>query len=268
MHAIDFNERSATLASGVRLDYVESGHGPAILFIHGYPDSWRAYGPLLRHIPPDVRAVAYTQRGHGDSDHPESGYAIADFAADAAAFMDTVGIAEATVVGHSMGSLVTQELALTHPGRVARLVLIGSAESFDNPVVRELERGVSGLRDPIARAFVHEFQASTVHRPVPGDFLNGLVDESLKVPARVWRAALAGILGFRSGDRLGRLALPTLIVGGEHDEIAPIDGQERLHNAISGSQFLCYEDTGHGPHWEQPQRFVEDLLAFHRGSAR
>ena len=262
MKVLDVEVRRITLASGLRLDYAERGSGPTVLFVHGYPDSRRAYEPIMRLMPAGVRVIALSQRGFGDSDRPESGYAMADFAADAVAFMDAVGIAEATVIGHSMGSIIAQEIALSYPERVAGLVLIGSAENFDNPVVRELEQAVAELRDPILREFVHAFQASTVHRPVPEEFMDTLVSESMKAPVRVWREALAGILAFRSGDRLARLTLPTLIVGGDHDEIAPIAGQEWLHHAIRGSRFIRHQDLGHSPHWEQPQRFVDDLLAF------
>jgi pimeloyl-ACP methyl ester carboxylesterase len=268
MKSLDVDVRPITIASGLRLDYVERGRGPTILFVHGYPDSWYAYEPSLRRMPTDVRAVAFSQRGFGDSDRPAFGYTMADLAADAAAFMDAVDIAEATVVGHSMGSLVAQELALSYPERVSGLVLVGASANFDNPVVREVEAAVRQLGDVIPREFVEEFQASTVHRKLPADFTRGLVSENMKAPPHVWRDALAGILAFRSSDRLARLTVPTLIVGGDRDEIAPIAGQRELHQKIRGSRFLCYEGTGHSPNWEEPQRFVDDLLAFVRGTTR
>ena len=56
--------------------------------------------------------------------------------------------------------------------------------------------------------------------------------------------------------------MPTLIVWGDQDAIAPETEQQRLHRAIRGSKFLSYEDTGHAPHWEQPERFAADLAAF------
>jgi len=266
MQASNLHHGQTPVRSGLHLDYRDQGSGPAILFVHGYPDSWRAYEPVLRRMPASVRAVAHSHRGFGDSDRPRSGYAMADFAADAVTLMDKLGIAQATVVGHSMGSLVAQEMALSHPDRVARLVLIGASDHFDTPLVRELEGAVNAFGDSIPLEFVHEFQASTVHRPVPDAFLDGVVNESMKAPAHVWREALAGILAFRSADRLSRLNVPTLIVGGDRDEIATPAAQQRLHGLIRGSRFLGYESTGHGPHWEQPGRFSEDLLAFVRGT--
>jgi pimeloyl-ACP methyl ester carboxylesterase len=254
--------RQTHLASGVRLQYAERGRGPAILFLHGYSDSWHSFEEVMGRLPGDVRGLALTQRGHGDSDHPRSGYRIEDFAADVSGFMDAAQVTSATLVGHSMGSLVAQEVALAHPDRVSHLVLVSSATTFDNPTVRDLARAVLSLRDPIPREFVQDFQASTMYRPMPEAALTAVVNESMKVPARIWRDVLAGILAYRAGTRLARLTMPTLIVWGDRDEIGPRAEQDRLHDTIRGSTLVICKDTGHAPHWEQPQRFVDDLMAF------
>ena len=94
---------------------------------------------------------------------------------------------------------------------------------------------------------------------------DAVVAESLKLPARVWQAVIPGILARRPGRGLAELRMPTLIVWGEHDAICPRVEQHRLHDAIAGSTLAIYEETGHAPNWEQPDRFVVDLLAFVRG---
>ena len=106
------------------------------------------------------------------------------------------------------------------------------------------------------------FQASTVHRPIPGDVLAAIVDESLKMPARVWRDALTGILAYRPRRRLASLALPTLIAWGDRDAFCVRAEQDRVHETIPSSTLTIYEETGHAPHWEHPQRFADDLMAF------
>src|SRR5688572_4752201 len=91
------------LSTGVRLHYAERGdrEGEAIIFLHGYSDSWFSFSRVLPLLSPSYHAIALTQRGHGDSDKPECCYTVDDFAADVDAFMDAVGIERATVVGHS-----------------------------------------------------------------------------------------------------------------------------------------------------------------------
>jgi pimeloyl-ACP methyl ester carboxylesterase len=262
------NARRVEVSPGLRLEVAERGRGPAILFLHGYTDSWRSFAMILPRLPADVRGVAISQRGHGESDRPGDGYAMADLAADAVATLDALGIQEAVVVGHSMGSLVAQEVAIGWPERVSRVVLVGATTTFDELPARGELLPLGELVDPVPREIAWDFQASTVHRPVPEELLATAAAESLKLPARVWRAALDGQLAFSSRGRLEAIAAPTLIVWGARDGIMTAAEQRRLRDGIRDARLEVYEDTGHAPHWEQPQRFTDDLLAFVRPALR
>jgi pimeloyl-ACP methyl ester carboxylesterase len=89
-----------TLGSGLSLSYAENGteSGPAVLFLPGPTDSWRSYEPVLSRLPQSLRAIAVSQRGHGDSDKPDDGYEVDDFAGDVVAFLDTLEIDRAVLV--------------------------------------------------------------------------------------------------------------------------------------------------------------------------
>ena len=250
----------ARLPTGVELEYADQGRGDALLLLHGYADSWYSYDGVLRALPAGVRAVAPTQRGHGDSDKPADGYAMADFAGDAVALLDHLGIERALVCGHSMGTFVAQELALTRPERVRGLALVCGATTADNPVLRGLREEVDGLVDPIDRDFAYAFQAGTVSRPLSEAVMARIMEETMKMPARVWRAALAGLGAWRAPPARGAIACPTLIAWGDRDEIFPLAEQHALCDAIPGAQLRVY-DAGHALHWEQPERFARDLLA-------
>lgn len=121
-----------TLATGVRLRYAEQGDrgGPAVILLHGYSDSWFSWSRVMPLIPARYHVIAPDQRGHGDSDKPEGGYAMRDMAADVLSLMDALHLERATVVGHSMGSFIAQQIAVAASGRVERLVLVGSAPAF------------------------------------------------------------------------------------------------------------------------------------------
>ena len=253
--------RWMTLSSGVRLELAERGSGLPILFLHGFTDSWRSFESVMRRMPEGYRCLALTQRGHGDSSRPQGGYGIDGFAADAAEVIDKLGLQEVAVVGHSMGSLVARGLALFRPDRVSHLVLVGSGVRFDRAVA-ELTAATHDLVDPVPWDFVHEFQRSTIHRPLPAGQLETFVSESMKLPARVWRSALAGIAADFTAIRLGEIRTPTLLVWGEHDAIASAAEQERLLAEIPDCSLLTYEGIGHCPNWEVPDRFVRDLTEF------
>jgi pimeloyl-ACP methyl ester carboxylesterase len=234
-----------------------------VLFLHGYTDSWRSWEPVLPYLPDTIHAFAPTQRGHGDADRPVAGYGPHDFAADAAAFMAILGIGPAVIVGTSMGSIVAQRFAIDYPERTRGLVLVGAATTWRTPAALALWEVVSTLEDPIDPAFVREFQESTIAQPVSPAFIDTVVAESLKVPARVWRAALReGHLEAAIAGELGTIVAPTLIVSGDRDTIHPRNEQEALATAIPGARLVAYCDAGHTVHWEEPERFAADLVAF------
>ncbi|HEU4326664.1 MAG TPA: alpha/beta hydrolase [Roseiflexaceae bacterium] len=252
----------AQLATGVRLSYAECGdqEGPTVLLLHGYTDSWFSFSRLLPLLAPKLHLIGPDQRGHGDSERPESGYSIAQYAADALALLDALGQREAFVVGHSMGSFIAQAVALAAPERVRGLVLIGSATTARNPGVLDLRDAVSELSDPVPEPFAREFQASTIHHPVPAPFLDRVVAESLKLPARVWRAALDGLLDADLAGQLGQIAAPALILWGDQDGVFPREEQDLLAAALPSSRLEIYPDTGHALHWERPAQCAKDVL--------
>ena len=140
--------RFVTVATGVRLEYVEQGRadGLPVIFLHGVTDSWRSFELLLQRLPASIRAFAISQRGHGDSSRPDIGYRYRDFSEDVRAFMDAIGLERAVVVGHSMGAMVSQRLIVDHPQRVSHVVLMGAfATIHGNPVVDEFVTSAGAL---------------------------------------------------------------------------------------------------------------------------
>jgi non-heme chloroperoxidase len=270
------------LPTGVRMHYVERGRnnnrGKVVIFLHGYTDSWRSFERNLPLLPDKYRVYALDQRGHGDSSKPECCYRAQDFADDLAAFMDALRIVKATIVGHSMGSLNAHKFAVEYPDRVERLVLVGSATTLaGNPnVVYLYEEAVRHMADPLVPdwvPFVRDFQSSTFagENGAPRWFIDTAVSESLKVPAAVWKQALAEMLVEDHTAQLPQISAPTLILFGDRDGIFFYEDNLLLDSLIPDSTLkLYYRDetgghpghTGHGLHVEWPREFVGDLEAF------
>jgi non-heme chloroperoxidase len=266
--SVEENVRFATtpLSTGVRLHYAERGDstGEAIVFLHGYSDSWYSFSRVLPLLSLSYHAFALTQRGHGDSGKPQCCYTPDDFAADVDAFMDALGLEEATVVGASTGALFAQRAALSYPRRVGRLVLIG-AQTPANEAVMGLVEEVRALEDPVPPEFVRGFQESTIYQPVPQEFVDTVVSESLKLPARVWHDYLEQAVLSIDRDyvvELGEIGVPTLVLWGEQDPLFPREEQERLAAAIPGATLKVYPETGHAVHWDRPEWVVRDLEEF------
>jgi pimeloyl-ACP methyl ester carboxylesterase len=254
------------LSTGVTLHYAERGDqvGEAIIFLHGYSDSWFSFSRVLPLLSPEYHALALTERGHGDSDKPQCCYTVDDFAADVDAFMDALSIEEATLVGGSGGGFIAQRVALDYPHRVTRLVLIAAGATLvNNEAVMGLGEEMLALEDPISPEFVREFQESMMYHPGPDEFLDTVVSESLKLPARVWRDYWEGVaLAPYDASRLGEIDAPTLILWGEQDIIFSREDQEQLAAAIPGATLKVYPQTGHAVHWDRPEQVVRDLEEF------
>ena len=143
-------------------------------------------------------------------------------------------------------------------------VLLGSPLRLgDKPAAQELwDSTVSKLTDPIDPGFVRGFIESTFTRPVSEAFLESMVQESLKVPAFVWKATIAGLLQDDFTEELGRITAPTLVIWGDHDTILPRSEQEALAAGISGARLVVYPGAGHVFYWEDPARVAVDVAAF------
>lgn len=263
--------RVVELSNGIALPCVEHGDrdGLPLLLLHGYTDSWRSFEPVLPLFTDDLRAIAITQRGHGDASKPAEGYTPADFASDAVAVLDALGIERAVVCGHSLGSFVAQRIALDHPDRVAGLILVGSFPKMRGNAAAEAlwQTGVKLLTEPIERPFAAEFQAGTVAKPIAPDLLDLFIDESLKTPVFVWRAALEAALETDHSDELPGIQTPTLLVWGAQDAIFTRSDQDILLGCLPNARLLVYEDVGHAVHWEAPERFVRDVTDFVQATA-
>ncbi|HMN31011.1 MAG TPA: alpha/beta hydrolase [Caldilineaceae bacterium] len=259
---------SVSLATGVTLNYVEQGdeRGDAVILLHGWPDSWHSYALVLPLLNPRHHVFALDQRGHGNSSKPACCYTMHHFAADVIAFLDAHRIDRATVVGHSMGSVIAQLVAIHFPSRVSRLVLIGATPRAKNQITDEVGAAVQPLTDPIDPEFVREFQMSTLYGAAPAEFMELIISESLKAPAHVWRQAFDGVLQEETTTSLAKIGAPTLILWGDQDGLFPRSDQETLISLLPKATLLVYEQAGHSLQWEQSERVAADLERFLAGS--
>jgi non-heme chloroperoxidase len=240
------------------------------VLLPGPTDSWRSYQPVLDQLPRDVRAIAVSQRGHGESDKPATGYAVEDFAADVVGLLDALGIERAVLTGHSGSCLVARRVALDHPDRVSGLILEASPTTLrgDPRLLRFVESVLPSLDDPISRAFARSFVVDTSSESIGADVVDLLVEELLEVPAHVWKEMFAGLLQYDDVTELGLIEAPTLLVWGDADALVSRDMQDHLARAIPRADLLVYSGGGHTPRWDDPERFGSDLVSFVRRVGR
>ncbi len=253
--------------TGLTLNYVQQGdpNGPVLVLLHGAGDSWHSYDRVFPLIPKKYCVYAITLRGHGLSDHPETGYNALDLAGDILDFLDQKNIHHATLVGHSLGSFVAQKVAELDTNHLDRLVLIGSGPGLTKPSSTQssIFSAFSSMTDPIPYTFARDFQASTIYHPVPAQNFEIWVAEAERVPASTWHGLAQSHQD--SAEELKKIHVPTLILWGEKDSIFTRADQDTLVRTIPHTQFSAYPETGHALHWERPVRFTTELIAFVQG---
>jgi non-heme chloroperoxidase len=309
-------ECSIALSTGVTMRYLQVGpeDGPAAFLLHGYTDtsrSWSQTLPLLQRRLPGMRIIVPDLRGHGASSlpsgadcpaAPENCFRPIDFARDVVAFMDAEHIRRAVMVGHSMGSLVAQELALSFPQRVSRLVLVSSGTDGQQPAIEFLQQSVvqgewrdafmaagyawpsgvyrltPGVAAPDFNDFVTtQWVASAVASP---QFLDQLRPETEATPLGTWIGALADLVAADNTQRLHQLAVPTLVLWATQDGVFSRDAEQKLIDSLSvaaghGTEFWWKQygqlpptttgeqtDLAHNLPWEAPAGLAADIASF------
>ncbi len=259
-------ESTLSLSRGPTLSYAVQGDQTSLplVLLAGPADSWVSYRVVLDQLPSRIRAVAVSQRGHGDSDKPATGYRVEDFADDVVRLLDDLGIERAVLTGHSGSCLVARRVAIDRPDRVAGLVLEASPTTLisDAGLIDFVETVISTLEDPIDATFARSFVVDTSSPAVSREFTDELVRELQKVPARVWRELFASLLHYDDRPELARITARTLLIWGDADPLVRSEVQEELIARIPSAKLVVYPGVGHTPRWQDPSRFASDVVTF------
>jgi pimeloyl-ACP methyl ester carboxylesterase len=263
---------------GRRVNVIELGSGPPVVFVHGLSGSWQNWLEQLPVFARDHRVVAVDLPGFGASEMPDWQISISGYGRWLDALYDALRIDVAAVVGNSMGGFISAELAIAYPARVERLVLVSAAgltvehQRHDRTltVLRTLDRRLAAYagwlgtrsdtlaRRPRARRMIFGLVA---HRP---DLLPApLVAEQIRGSGKPgFVPALDALTSYPIRDRLPEIACPTLIVWGTKDWLVPVSDADEFARLIPNARKVVWPETGHMAMLERPAAFNRLLAAF------
>jgi 3-oxoadipate enol-lactonase len=256
------------VVEGRRLFFEDQGSGEPLVLLSGLGGDHRAFGVTTRHFSSRFRVLALDSRDSGRSDRADGSYSTAELADDVAGWLDVLGIASASVVGHSLGGLVAQELLIRHPEKVDRLVLASThagSNAWRKAVIESwiIARKVMEPGD-FARITMPLLVAPPFFRIKPQ--VDGLIrfaerNEWPQTPEAFERQARAAIDHDAHG-RLGSFRIPCLVVAGELDLVNPPPIARELVEELAEARLELIAGVGHLPHIEDGPKFREIVGRF------
>lgn len=242
---------------------------PWLVLIQGLGFDRSGWAPVTSALGHRFRLVLIDNRGSGRSTTADRKFTVGDMAADVAAVLDRSRIAQAHILGASLGGMVAQELAIRHPQRVDRLVLACTTPGWPSgyPMPRASVRRMTAA----ASLPVQVAQRSLVENALSPDTLKEhprLVDRIVRNqeastgdPAS-WQALASAGATYSGGTRQSRIHAPTLIMYGDADAVVDPRNSKLLADRIADSQVVVFPGLGHLFFWEDPAQFTKAVTSF------
>jgi pimeloyl-ACP methyl ester carboxylesterase len=270
------------MLNGHEFWYLDSGDGPAILFIHGLTGSHRNWAHLVGKLDADHRVLAPDLFGHGASEKLMGDYSLGAHAATLRDLLDRLDIEQVILVGHSFGGGIAMQFCYLFPERVERLVLVssGGLGRSVSPLLRAATVPGAGLVLPLIASGWVRRRVEAAGRVLTSrgwrarsdttEIWRGFTSLADADSRRAFLATTRGVIDpggqtVSAHDHLPMgIGVPTLVVWGTRDRMIPAWHATTAHQVIADSRVVLFEGAGHFPHLDQPERFAQLLSDFIR----
>jgi pimeloyl-ACP methyl ester carboxylesterase len=279
-------EHLTVQANNADFHVVRAGKGPPLLLLHGWPEFWLTWEPVMTRLAHRFTLIAPDLRGFGDSDKPDGPYGPDQHAADMLALLDALDLPKVGVVGHDVGGAVMQPLARNAPERFPGLFFFDFVYPGIGPRMAEPDRlnliwyqsfnqmemapALVGASRESCRLYIGHFLRNWAHRKQAfDDVIEAFTDNFLK-PGNLaggfahYQASHAGRVKMMKGEapNLPPIELPTCIRWAEHDPLFPYAWTDRLGETFSSLDLAPFRNVGHFPHREDPDHAAAEIAMF------
>ena len=279
-------EHLTVRANGAAFHLARTGKGPPLLLLHGWPEFWLTWEPVMTRLADRYTLLAPDLRGFGDSDKPEGPFGPDQHAGDMLALLDTLDLGQIGVVGHDVGGAVMQPLARAAPARISGLFFFDFVYPGIGPRMAEPERlnniwyqsfnqleiapALVGASRETCRTYLdYLIRHWSYRKDAFDDVLEAFTDNFLK-PGNLaggfahYRASHAGRIRMMKGEAplSPPIDLPTCIRWAEHDPLFPYAWTDKLGETFSKLDLAMFPGVGHFPHREDPDRAATEIAAF------
>ena len=255
--------------NGIHMNYIEHGspNGVPVVFLHGFPFSHKMWNPQLKALPDHYRAIAYDIRGHGNNDAGDGQYTIELFTDDLAALLDYLHIQETILCGLSMGGYIALRMYERFPARIKGLILCNTKSSADSNEAK-IKRAATtqAIKQYGVRTFAENFLKSVFWKetfqsnPAAIEFIRELITSNSILGICGTQLALASRTD--TTHVLSTINVPTLVMTGEHDMLAPPVEARAMGGSIPESELHIIPNAAHMSNIENSEQFNRLLLEF------
>jgi pimeloyl-ACP methyl ester carboxylesterase len=279
-------EHLTVRANDAAFHVAKTGSGKPLLLLHGWPEFWLSWEPVMSRLADRFTLYAPDLRGFGDSDKPNGAFGPDQQAADMLALIDALGLTQAGIVGHDVGGALMQPLARNAPERIPGLFFFDFVYPGIGPRMAEPDRlnniwyqsfhqmemapALVGASRESCRIYISHFLKTWSHRKNAfDDVIEAFTDNFLKSGNLAggfahYRAAHAGRVKMMKGEALSLppITVPTCVRWAEYDPLFPYEWTDRLGETFSNLDLAMFSDVGHFPHREEPDRAAREIAGF------
>jgi len=279
-------EHSTVRTNGATFHVARAGIGKPLLLLHGWPEFWLTWEPVMTRLAGRYSLIAPDLRGFGDSDKPDGACGPDQHSADMLALMDALGIQRFGVVGHDVGGAVMQPLARAAPDRLAGLfffdfvypgigVRMGTPDRLNHIWYQsfhqiEMAPALVGATRESCRTYIGHFLKNWSHRKDAFDDVLEAFADNFSKPGNLaggfahYRAAHAGRVRMMQGEApaLPPIEVPTCVRWAEHDPLFPYAWTDRMAETFKNLDLAMFTGVGHFPHREAPDRAASEIDSF------